>query len=262
MSSWKVFIDDSADAQKKQYVIAGALLGRKDEWHSFTKKWRKVLHTAPRIEYFHQKEFSYSNGEFLQFRNQDMWPQPLGRQTALAKRDALRDVIRQSKLVAVGIGVLVPDYEKVRETHPRGKVFMAKDVFEWALQNVISQAVAAIKKVDRTALIAFISDNSNKAPRYSEVFGNWKQRNPQSAELMLNITHIDDEKCPGLQAADMIASTTKKAFDNQFSTGQVDFNAPLLSEFWRIGIVNEDYLITVLDNQSLTDAEIRSFGQR
>ena len=145
-SSWRVFIDDSADGQRKQFVIAGALIGRKDEWHTFTKKWRKVLHARPVSNTSIKKISSSLRGEFWQFRDQNVWPPPSGREAAFSKRDALRSVIQQITSRGCRLRVLVPDYERVRETHPREKSPIAKDVFESALRTSITQAVAGWKK--------------------------------------------------------------------------------------------------------------------
>lgn len=151
---WKVFIDDSADAERKKYVLAGALVGRKQAWHDFEKRWKRTLRNEPKIGYFHGKEISDLSGEFAQFKDKDKWPKPTGSIAANAKRDALRKVVEDSKLVAIGVGVLVEDYYKVKASHPLGATHMAKDVYEWTLQNIIMQTAAAIRKVDDNARIA------------------------------------------------------------------------------------------------------------
>jgi len=247
---WKVFIDDSADAERKKYVLAGALVGRKQAWHDFEKQWNRTLRNKPKIAYFHGKEISDLSGEFAQFKDKDKWPKPTGSIAANSKRDALRKVLEESKLVAIGVGVMVGDYNKVKAAHPLGATHMASDVYEWTLQHTLMQTAAAIRKADDAARIAFVSDDSSRATRYTEVYTNFKVKNPKIAKHMLGIAHLDDKAWPGLQAADMVASAVKRVYDDQHRSGEVDPTTPLLSGFYRIGMVDEGYLLEIMNGQS------------
>ena len=222
-------------------MLAGALVGRKADWHTFEKKWDKALSNAPAIPYFHGKDLRSLEGGFAKFR----------REAANTKRDKLRSLIEESPLVAIGVGVLVPDYDKVKASHRLGPTHMSTDVFEWTLQNILMQTVAAINKVDDDARISFISDQTNKAPRYEAVFADFRRKNPQSARSMSGLVHLDDEKSAGLQAADMIASVVKGVYDDRFDRGEINENTPLLGEFYRIATVDESYLLSVLNGQSV-----------
>jgi hypothetical protein len=230
-SLWRVFIDDSADGKRQSHVLGGALIGRKAGWHAFDKRWYKALHASPRIEYFHQKEFGVSDGEFRKFRDQERWPKPAGKIAMHEKLERLHKIIREARIVALGVTVTIPDYERVRASHPRAKYFISSDAFDWALQSVIFESVKAIRRVDESARIAFVSDNSNRAARYSDIYSSFKRRNPIAARSMLEISHIDDEKCPGLQAADMIAATTKAVVDHHKETGEINKELPLFDQF-------------------------------
>jgi hypothetical protein len=238
-------------------MLAGALVGRKADWHTFEKRWDKALGNAPAIPYFHGKDLGGLEGGFATFQDEIAWPRPTGHEAANAKRDKLRSLIGESPLVAIGVGVLVPDYEKVKASHRLGPTHMSTDVFEWTLQNILMQTVAAIKKVDDDARISFISDQTNKAPRYEAVFADFRRKNPQSARSMSSLVHLDDEKSGGLQAADMIASVVKRVHDDRFDRGEINENTPLLSKFYRIATVDESYLLAVLNGQSV----MRSYDQ-
>lgn len=245
-------------------MLAGALVGRKEEWHTFAQRWKKALKKSPTVSHFHGKECSSLNGAFAQFRDEAIWPKPTGRNAANAKRDLLRALIEESPVVAIGVGVLVPDYERIKASHKLGPTHMSADVFEWALQNTLIQCSMAIRRIDPDATIRFISDNSNKASRYEEVFANFRTKNPQNAPSMVSLSHQDEEKCPGLQAADMISTVVKGVYDDQFNKGQIDESRPLLSEFYRICMVDESYLLAVLDGQSAnkpqTDTNVSAKG--
>ena len=67
---------------------------------------------------------------------------------------------------------------------------------------------------------------------------------------MTSLVHINDETCTGLQAADMLSSVVKEVYDAYFKTGVINKDIPLLNEFFRIGMVDEGYLLTVLNGQS------------
>lgn len=253
---WKAFVDDSADEKREKFVVAGCLFGAKASWSAFNKEWRKALHEDPRIEHFHGKELRRLEGQFGQFRDPIKWPKPAGSEAANNKRDVLRSVIeRQSSIVAFGCGVLVPEYRAVRDSHLRGRVFLAEDPFEYVLQLVINRAAETIARIDSHARIAFVSDDSLRAPIYSQGYANWKEKNPKTARSMLGIAHLDDEKIYGLQAADMAASVVKGSCELLEESNDLQTGFPLESRFWKIEIYRKENLITTLETQPLHPSE-------
>jgi uncharacterized protein DUF3800 len=255
---WKVYIDDSADAERKKFVVAGCLFGTKTSWSAFNKEWRKTLREQPRIEYFHGKELRRLAGEFAQFRDPVRWPKPAGSEAANRKRDALRSVIeRQSGLVAFGVGVLVPEYRRVRATHPRGRTFLSCDPFEYVLEWAFLRAAETAAGLDKGARIAFMSDDSSRATIYSKVYAEWKIRNPVSARSMRGLGHGDDKQIYGLQAADMAASVVKGSAEALDSSSDLQAGFPLESRFWRIEFHREENLIRTLHTQPLQSCERR-----
>jgi hypothetical protein len=160
-------------------------------------------------------------------------------------------------LIGCGVGVRIPDYKEVRATHPRAKTFLGTDAFEYALQAIIYETNKSIKEHDRLAKVAFISDDSDLADRYTLVYNRWKAANPKSAKSMLGIDHADDRTSAGLQATDLAASTVKKVFDDFFLRGISDADYPMRKRFYRIANVGRKYLLTMLENQSVRDSEKR-----
>jgi hypothetical protein len=135
---WTVYIDDSSDGNKSKYVVAGCLIGDKQRWSEFFKEWRKGLCAEPAIQYYHGKNLKGLNGPFAQFRDRSKWPtEQQGWAAAYKKRDELRAVIDNSSLVAFGVGVKIPEYNRIRVSHPRAKHFLPKDAFAFVLQAVI-----------------------------------------------------------------------------------------------------------------------------
>ena len=252
---WKAFLDDSADEKREKFVVAGCLFGAKTSWSAFNKEWRKALHDAPRIEYFHGKELRQLDGEFVQFRDPVRWPKPAGSEAANKKRDLLRGVIeRQSALLAFGTGILVPEYREVRGSHPRGKIFLAEDPFEYVLQLVIDRAAETIAGIDSRARTAFVSDDSSRAAVYSKVYTNWKEKDPQTARSMLGISHFTN-KIYGIQAADMAASVVKGSYEALEEGNERPMGFPLESRFWRIEVHRKENLLTTLETQPLHPSE-------
>jgi len=176
---------------------------------------------------------------------------------AVAKRALLQQVIKESSLVAFGVGVLVPEYNRIREEHPRGKTFMAADAFEYILQELVYRTAKTIVEYALDVKISFISDSSNRSPVYELVYENWKKSNPTTAKSMLSIRHEDDEKNYGLQAADMIASSVNRVYRSHLEDGTVPDDYPLNEVFWRIGRIDEDYLLTMLEHQSQRASEVK-----
>jgi hypothetical protein len=134
---WRVALDDSGDGTQKDFLLAGSLFGNKSAWNSFNKSWRACLLAEPSIDYFHQKELTALDGQFLQFRDKDKWPKPTGSQAANRKRDALAHVIEQSSLRAHGLALSIPEYREVRAAAPNAKLFLDED--PWAFIYLTNQ---------------------------------------------------------------------------------------------------------------------------
>jgi len=157
--------------------------------------------------------------------------------------------------------VKIPDYNRIRESHARAKHFAPKDAFVFVLQALIYELAKTVQeKFSAKARIAFISDDSTQADEYTRIYDDWKRWNPKTAKSMLGISHFDDKKYYGLQAADLAATTVKNVFEEHWETGSVPEEFPLQSRFWRIANVDEQYMLSVLDHQTLRDPERKTIS--
>lgn len=240
MSSWKVYIDDSADKNRDRYIVAGAAIALKQEWHSFFKKWNKILKSHPPIAYFRRSEMLAGTGEFAKIEEA----------ARTEKANSFKKLISESGIAPMGTGMLIPAYEKVKISHPRASMFMAKDAFEWVLQHIMLQAVNAIRTIDESPTIHLICDTSNKNSRYRKLYEGFRWKNPVSALSIGKLEFSDDKKVAGLQVADMIASATNGVFRDYVECGTVNLDGFLVDGMYRISFANEQYLINVLDAQS------------
>lgn len=248
---WTVALDDSGDGTGKGFLLAGSLFGNKSGWNSFNKFWRACLRAEPNIKYFHQKELTGFCGEFWQFMDSDKWPKPTGREAANLKRDALAHVIAQSSLRAHVLALSIPEYREVRATAPNAKLFLDEDPWIYLLQEVVFDTARIITEVDSRAKVAFLSDSSEKAVRYTEFYLGFKKKNLVIAERMVGLTHGEDGLYYALQAADLIAAEGKKCYDLIFDPATTARDVPLPEKFTTIATIPKDRIAAVIANQAV-----------
>ena len=246
---WTVTIDDSSDGKREQHLVAGCFIGRKQDWNPFNKEWRKALKESPPLAYYQGRKLKALGGPFSQFRDKSKYPQEQdGWDAAYAKRDKLAAVIANSTLVGFGIGLRIPLYYNIRETHPRGMFFMAEDPFNYILQALIYEIARTIQGIDPKGKVAFVSDLSNKADQYTATYTQWVDANPETAKSMIGISHLDDTQHYGLQAADMAAGVVKETYDKHSTSNPVTQGFRLGNRFWRIAEIDERYMLEMLNH--------------
>jgi hypothetical protein len=253
-ANWIVYIDDTADERRENYVCAGALMGDRERWSVFNKTWRKALQTKPAISYYHGKEVHRLEGQFVQFRDKTQYLPPAGRLAANTKRAAMKHVISNSGLIGFGAGVFVSTYDRIRNSEPRAKFFMPEHPFSYVLQEVIYRTTTALVEHVGKTNVEFISDAANRAPEYERIYEEWKVWNPETAKSMLGLCHGSHKTHYGLQAADIAASTVNHIFKSHLASGVTE-NFDLDGVFWRIGHIDEKYLLDVLQHQTVREAE-------
>ncbi|HEY2860332.1 MAG TPA: DUF3800 domain-containing protein [Terracidiphilus sp.] len=249
---WTISIDDSGDADKRVFIIAGCLIGNKTHWSAFHKAWRKELHAKPRVEYFHQKEFTSHMGEFFQFFDKSKWPSPLGYEAAGAKRTSLLRVIAESPLKCYAMLLRVPEYEEVRGSSDKAKRYLDEDPWAYLIQELAFDTAKMVVQVDPKATIAFMAGHHEKYVRYERFYEDFKKSNDVIAEHLDSITHGDYKKLYSLQAADLIASESKKCFektDRSESEEEIFKKHPILSSFVGFNGISKDRLAKVVELQ-------------
>ena len=249
---WTISLDDSGDEHKAVFIIAGCLVGNKVEWSEFNKAWRKELHQFPRIKHFHQKEYASRNGEFHQFFDKLKWPEPTGKKAAKDKRDALLSVIARSRLSCYALALRVPDYVRVRNESKKAEQFLHEDPWSYLVQELAFDTATSIVDFDPKASIAFVAGPHQREAQYTEFYEGFKKKNPNIAEHMLGLMHGNFRKLYSLQAADLIASESKKcweAAERKESPEDVFSKHPILARFVGFKTIHEERLRGVIEVQ-------------
>jgi hypothetical protein len=108
-----------------------------------------------------------------------------------------------------------------------------------------------ISEIDPKAEVAFLSDSSEKSPRYTEFYLGFKKKNPIIAKRMVGITHGEEEHHFALQAADLIAAEAKKCYDVIFETGKELREVPLLEKFTTVATIPRERIAEIVANQAI-----------
>jgi len=212
---YRSFIDDSADEKQEDVVTAGAVIAPHGEWEKIRREWNKRLR-ADGSAYFRSTDYYSLSKEFFRYRDLDKYPKPKGSEAAKALRDDLEAILKQSSAVGIGVAIPVKLYREFLAIVPGAIGKFGEDIFYSALQTLFIECARTVRdelplgKNGKENRIAFVCDDTSRAPIYSGAYADFKARNPQLAEMMLGLLHRDDKLTPPLQAADMMASLTKE----------------------------------------------------
>jgi hypothetical protein len=212
---YRSFIDDSADEKQEDVVTAGAVVAAHGEWEKIRRAWNKRLR-ADGLTYFRSTDYYSLSEQFSRYRDPIKYPKPKGSEAAKALRDDLETILKESPAIAIGVAIPVKLYRDFLATNPGADGKFGEDIFYSALQTLFIECARTVRdelplgKNGKENKIAFICDDTSRAPIYSGAYANFKARNPKLAEMMLGLLHRDDKLTPPLQAADMMASLTKE----------------------------------------------------
>lgn len=208
---FRAYIDDSADKRQKTVMVAGALVATHREWTDFSVEWKKQLRVAG-LKYFRSTEYYSLTGEFARFRDRSKYPPPLGRRAATALRSRLETLLNPNRMRGLVSIVPVQTYLTFRSSVPGAVERLPDDVYSAALLSMFLECACMVReRIPGQHRLAFVCDDSPKAPIYSQVYSTFKEKNPGVAGIMEGMVHVDDKKHPPLQAADMIASMGREA---------------------------------------------------
>jgi len=241
------YIDDSSDGKQEKYVIACALIGSQQEWTRVFVLWEDALREDPEIKYFHSKEWRSLSGEFSQFKDVLKWPKPSGGEAANKKRDSLCKILIKSKLRGIAVSAMMPDYKRIREAYPNEVVsFFGKGPFEAAFQSLIFECGKEVGEASEASVIGFICDENQNAVEHTQLYLQFKKKNPQTAKVLAGIGHFDDKFNPGVQAADLMAHIVNQFISKYVTDGECSEEFPLDGISVKICAFKEPYALALL----------------
>lgn len=197
----RAYIDDSADRDRKLFVISGAIIGDESRWSPLYKPWRDRL-AEDRIEYFKSSHCDMLNRQFHKFR-----AMANGRAKADKVRDDLDEIIRRLKLVTLGVILPIPVYQQMLDDPVKfGPIPLVP--YRLAFQQVLAECAKAMRLLGRNNIVTFAHDDGDDFPQLHAIYKGFKKNNPHLASVMADFVPLDDKVHPPIQAADVAASVT------------------------------------------------------
>jgi hypothetical protein len=242
---WRASIDDSADRNREKVIISACLMGDCEQWREVVRPW-KVKLAENNLNYFKSSECGALSGEFLQFRSEQKYPKPLGRQTADRIRDELDQIIKNSRVCGFGVIVPVSVFDRVY-AEPQYAELLSSDPYELAVQLLWDECAKGMEALGRNHVVTFAHDDGDNYDRLRRLFQDYKVKNPKHAQRIADLVSLDDKKHPTIQAADVAASVTQR-FAVQWAENPSEATFERLeSSMYKVAISTEEWLRSALD---------------
>jgi hypothetical protein len=210
------YIDDSADRNRERIVVAGAIVGNKNEWNMLNGKWKTRLKQDD-LAYFKSSHCETLNGQFHKFRDYGFEE---GKRRAIAVRDDLYAIVKNSPVMMLGVTLSIP-FHRVMLADP-AKFGKVPDVpYRLAFQQVLAECGKAMLLLGCGNVVTFGHDATDEFPILYDLYREFKKLNPRYARVMADFVPLDDKIDPPVQAAD-VAAWMSFQFANEFrSSGSV-----------------------------------------
>lgn len=235
-------MDDSADQkQEKIYVVAG-YLGQSEVWFETRRHWEARVKREG-LDYFRTTDCYSLTGEF------EKLVRKYGRDQARKISDQLLSdlwlIIKAANLGGFCFLGPMPAYREVRAESYSEYVF-ASDPYVQAHEHVIYNVARWVcDNVKPSEPVAFAFDEHNKAAILQERWAQQKLNSPIAAPCMGSLISADDRRTPSIQMADLLANTTKRAFEDRMhdpSSGLEHLKRSCGQNLTWVACWNEDYL--------------------
>ncbi len=154
---YRAYIDDSADRDRKLFVISGAIMGDESRWAPLYKPWRDRL-AQDGLQYFKSSQCDTLNGQFHKFRAVSD-----GRAKADKVRDDLDDIIRGLQLVSLGVILPIPVHQQMLDD-PVKFGALPQVPYRLAFQQVLAECSKAMRLLGRNNIVTFAHDDGSDFP--------------------------------------------------------------------------------------------------
>jgi hypothetical protein len=246
------YIDDSADGKRERVVLAASFMSSPEEWDKLSVRWKERL-GRDGLAYFRSTECRSLRGEFQRFRDSVKYPKPAGAIARDAVRDDLEQIIQESNVVGLAVCIPMNVYSEVRANEPDAAEIFHSDAFITALQSLMTLCTEQVRDLlGNDARIAFVCDETNRAPEIARIYSEFKQANLPIKRYMQGLVHQDDKLFQPLQAADLAAHLAKDKFEEWYAKSDKDES--LESRLQRVKIAtisywNREYMMNALGRE-------------
>lgn len=261
----RTYIDDSFDQFRERVAVAGAFLGSFQQWKALVPKWRRRL-KQDGLKYFRSTEYLSLSGQFEKFHDPIKFPKPTGRDRARKIRDDLDAIIHECHIVGFALCVPLRVYTHLRNETEFGEQLMPADPFDYAIQELLIMVAQDVKKHRKGDTVAFFCDEGPSSARIAEIYGQLKPLNPDSAQVMGALTHLDDKQYPQLQTADLMASIAKERFAGWMTDRSTQVPDQALADrlkklsVYHMGIADRARLLGFIEHEGLTRGFLQDFA--
>lgn len=200
---YHAYIDDSADSRRERLIVAGAIIGKKQDWNILNQRWNARL-KEDELQYFKSSHCETLNGQFHKFRALGM---DEGKRRAAKVRDDLDAIISRAPVTALGVTLSVP-FHKIMYSDPAKFGEIPSVPYRLAFQQVLAECAKAMILLGRGNVITFGHDDGDDFHVLFDLCKEFKKRNPRYAKLMADFVPLDDKLHPPVQAADVAAWVT------------------------------------------------------
>lgn len=223
------YIDDSADRNRERLVIAGAIIGKKDDWKPLGRRWNARL-AEDDLEYFKSSHCETLNGQFHKFRTLG---KEQGHARALRVRDDLDAIIQTSSVTALGVGLSVPFFKTMKQDPV--KFGPIPDVpYRLAFQQLIAECGKAMMLLGREHIVTFGHDDGDDFPILHTLYKEFKKLNPKYRKVLGDFVPLDDKLHPPVQAADLVANIVLRSSTIELDTPTSENLKRLRSRMYKI----------------------------
>jgi Protein of unknown function (DUF3800) len=258
MSFLKVYGDESYDKKrgKDSLFTCGAVFGWPTEFFYAGNAWDKVL-KKHQVGYFRSYDCENLEGQFDQ-SNAIAFGLDQARMRAQSVRGELLDVFIDFLILGLSVCVVKKDFYDLIENNKKAKRLFGSDILIFSYEMLIKH-VLALMDIDwpeeryRNLKVGFVFDEHGKWKEAETAYDQLKKKDALCARRMLVASHADDQECPGLQMADLIAYETRLDAKEWLSKSQsVRYPIERLKKshhIYFIGVMEKDQLLAELDSR-------------
>jgi hypothetical protein len=161
-------------------------------------------------------------------------------------RSDLEDILLSHLWYGFGIGILVHDYNEIRNTIQTARRIFRADPAETAYMQIFYQMTHAVQKTNPGYQVEFTIDDSTYSPQIIEAYKALKIIHPELVPNMGTILPRDDKVIPPLQMADLMANIVKDVFVEWLDEGKPEFanlEKKWHSHFAVVGKMDREHLL-------------------